>query len=184
MLLLRQDETYEGQGNKQAMHIRQAVQEDIPLLEDIAKAQGDSNEAAYFEKSLAEQAAGNRMIFIAEQGGRVAGYVQLNWKPTYVPFRRLDIPEIQDLNVVPAARRQGVGAALVEACEKTAREKGRTDIGIAVGLYPRYGAAQRLYVRRGYVPDGAGIAYDDIPVQAGEMRAVDDLLTLKLIRSL
>jgi predicted N-acetyltransferase YhbS len=107
------------------MHIRTAAQKDIPLLEGIAREQGDRNEADYFAKSLAEQAAGNRVVFIAEQNGHAVGYVQLNWKPTYIPFRRLDIPEIQDLCVIPAARRQGIGVSLVEMCENLAREMGQ-----------------------------------------------------------
>jgi hypothetical protein len=31
--------------------------------------------------------------------------------------------------------------------------------GIGVGMYPDYGNAQRLYVLRGYIPDGAGLTY-------------------------
>jgi len=34
----------------------------------------------------------------------------------------------------------------------------RSDIvGIGVGLYADYGTAQRMYARRGYVPDGHGL---------------------------
>ena len=80
-------------------------------------------------------------------------------------------------------RRQGIGALLVERCEMVARQSGKTDIGISVGLYASYGPAQRLYVQRGYVPDGAGITADDVPVRGGEMRPVDDNLTLKLVKS-
>jgi hypothetical protein len=32
-------------------------------------------------------------------------------------------------------------------------------VGIGVGMYPDYGNAQRLYVLRGYVPDGHGLTY-------------------------
>jgi hypothetical protein len=32
---------------------------------------------------------------------------------------------------------------------------------LGVGMHSGYGAAQRLYVKRGYVPDGSGVWYDD-----------------------
>ncbi|MDE1153034.1 MAG: GNAT family N-acetyltransferase [Micavibrio sp.] len=164
--------------------IQPATTNDIAALYAVAAAMRDVHEARYFERCLDEQAAGNRIVLLARAGADVVGYVQLNFRPTYTPFLRLSIPEVQDLNIIPAARQQGLGAQLVAACESLVQERGMTDIGISVGLYPRYGAAQRLYIKRGYVPDGAGVCYDDIPAAPGEMRAVDDLLTLKLIKDL
>lgn len=165
--------------------IRKADEKDIPALQSIAQQMGATHERGYFERCLEEQAAQNRLVFLAvDEQGAALGYVQLNLKPLYAPFRRLGIPEIQDLNVVPAARRQGIGGRLVEHCEEAAQGAGHEDIGLGVGLYPRFGAAQRLYVRRGYVPDGAGVTYDDVPVSAGALFPVDDLLTLKMVKSL
>ncbi len=164
----------------QNLTLREATSADIPALDAIAAAMRVVHETGYFARSLSE----GRTVLLAEQAGAAVGYVQINWKPIYVPFRRLNIPEIQDLNVVPSARQQGIGNTMVEFCENLARGRGHDDMGISVGLYPRYGAAQRLYVRRGYIPDGAGVSYDDVPVVAGEMRAVDDLLTLKLVKNL
>jgi hypothetical protein len=43
-----------------------------------------------------------------------------------------------------------------------------------VGLYADYGTAQRMYVRRGYIPDGRGILYELKEVPPGEMIRVDD----------
>lgn len=164
----------------QNLELRAATEADIPALEAVSAAMRATHETGYFARSFAE----GRTVLLAEQAGAAVGYVQVNWKPNYVPFRRLNIPEIQDLNVVPAARQQGIGDAMVAFCENLARAKGHDEMGISVGLYARYGAAQRLYVRRGYVPDGAGVSYDDVPVTAGDMRAVDDLLTLKLVKNL
>lgn len=166
------------------LHIRPALLNDLSVLQDIAGAMGAHHEKGYFERCLQEQAAGRRHIFIAEAGESPVGYVQLNWRPVYTMFRRLDVPEIQDLNIVPSARRQGFGAQLVEYCEIRAKQNGKSHMGISVGLYAAYGPAQRLYVQRGYVPDGAGIAADDAPVKGGEMRPIDDNLTLKLIKAL
>ncbi len=161
--------------------LRRAVQHDLPQLEKIAAEMKAHHEPGYFARCFEEQDSGARIIFISADGN---GYAQLIWSPTYAPFRRLGIPEIQDVNVVPAARRQGLGEALVARCEEEARAAGKSDIGIGVGLHAGFGAAQRLYARMGYVPDGGGIVYDEITVQAGEMRPVDDLLSLKMTRAL
>lgn len=108
----------------------------------------------------------------------------LNPAPSYALFSRLGIPELQDLNVLSGDRERGVGAALVAACEDLARGRGATQIGLAVGLTKSYGAAQRLYARMGYRPDGYGITYDRQTVTAGELRPADDNLCLMMVRDL
>lgn len=164
---------------------RAVTSADLSLLAQVAAAMGDVHETGYYARCLAEQTAGNRTLFLAlSDDGSAAGYIQLIWSPAYAPFRRLDIPEIQDLCVVPAARRQGIGEALVKLCEALARETGRAQIGLGVGLDASFGAAQRLYVRLGYMPDGFGAAYDEVTVRKGEMRAFDHLLTLKFLKDL
>ena len=32
-------------------------------------------------------------------------------------------------------------------------------VSLAVGLHTGYGQAQRLYIKRGYIPDGTGVWY-------------------------
>ena len=144
---------------------------------------GWSKPREQYECYLAEQEAGERQVWIAEVDGRFAGYVTLHWRPAYPPFRDEGIPGIQDLNVLPAYRRRGIGSALLDAAESAAGERGAR-VGIAVGLGADYGPAQRLYVRRGYVPDGRGIAYRGRTVGYGEQVAVDDDLVLCFTRSL
>ncbi len=164
----------------QELTIRDAQTADIPALESL----GNPNPDGYFARCFEEQTAGKRFILVAELAGQMAGYVFLNMNPRYQMFRRLGIPEIQDLYVTSAARRQGVGEALVQACEERARAQGASDMGIAVGLHAGFGAAQRLYARLGYVPDGAGVMYDRESVHIGDMRIIDDDLTLMLVKAL
>lgn len=64
------------------------------------------------------------------------------------------------------------------------RAAGHAQIGLGVGLYADYGAAQRLYVRRGYMPDGAGLTWNNEPAEAGAMVRVDDDLLLWLHKPL
>lgn len=161
--------------------ISAANSEDIRDLQAL----GNSHEAGYFERCFEEQAAGKRLLFkVRQPDGRLGGYVILNWHPRYQPFRRLNIPEIQDLFVAPDVRRQGIGEALVRECERHALARGCTQMGIAVGLHAGFGAAQRLYVRLGYVPDGAGVMYDRDAVHMGDMRIIDDDLTLMLVKDI
>ena len=177
---------------EEEVFIRSVVEDDLDGLYRVAADMEMVNESKYFEKCFAEHKSGRRKILVAGSSGRLIGYVQLNWKPLYSTFRRLGIPEVQDLNVVPEARGQGIGGRLVDVCEEIVRKAGKPEIGISVGLCQRYGAAQRLYVKKLYVPDGAGICYDDVPLRAGDLwstlwcrpTGADKLLTLKLVKIL
>jgi ribosomal protein S18 acetylase RimI-like enzyme len=113
----------------------------------------------------------------------IAGYLTVVWVSAYGPFARAAIPEIQDLNVLPQFRRRGIASALMDAAE--AAIAARTDIaGIGVGLYADYGAAQLMYFRRGYLPDGRGVTYRGVTVAAGSRVPVDDDLALMMTRRL
>ena len=65
----------------------------------------------------------------------------------------------------------------MDAIEPIALEKYGI-VGIGVGLYQSYGSAQRLYAKRGYVPDGRGVMYHHQPVVPGAHVRVDDELNL------
>ena len=56
--------------------------------------------------------------------------------------------------------------------------------GIGVGLNSDYGIAQRMYVKRGYVPDGLGLMYKYQKVEAGSKVKVDDDLTIMFTKRL
>ena len=86
--------------------------------------------------------------------------------------------------MVSACRRQGVGRSIIVFCEKLTAAKGHEQIGIGVGLDASFGAAQRLYVAMGYVPDGTGISYDRKQVTAGEFRPIDENLCLMMSKTI
>lgn len=161
-----------------------------PLIEaDIAEiaaafaAIGWRKPASQYARYLAEQGRGERVVLVARVEPVFAGYLTILWASTYPPFREAGIPEIQDFNVLPAFRRRGIGGRLMDAAE--ARIAARSPVaGIGVGLYADYGAAQRLYARRGYLPDGRGLAWRGQPVAPGSTVAVDDDLALYLTRAL
>jgi ribosomal protein S18 acetylase RimI-like enzyme len=136
-----------------------------------------------YQRYLAEQEEGQRLAFVAEWSGEFAGYVTLLWASNYGPFAERRVPEISDLNVLPRHRRQGIGNALLDQAESAASARSRV-VGLGVGLYSDYGAAQRIYVRRGYLPDGRGLMYRNQPVEAGATIRVDDDATIMLTRQI
>lgn len=168
----------------QELEFRIASPNDLQLLYDVAAGMGASKAAHYFEESLERQKCGERNVFLAFWGKDLAGYGMLSWAPKYGFYRAHGIPEIQDLNVLPAFRGRGIASALIAHCEKLARDKGCEYMGIGVGLTPSYGAAQKLYVRLGYVPDGYGVTYDRKTLQHGEFRPIDDDLSLMFVKPL
>jgi GNAT superfamily N-acetyltransferase len=136
-----------------------------------------------YERYLAEQDADERVVLVAMAGAEVCGYGTVCWEPDYPPFRIAGIPEIQDLNVLPRFRRRGIATRLMDEAERRIAERG-TVAGIGVGLYDDYGPAQRMYVLRGYAPDGRGIVHRNLPVRGGESVVADDDLVLHLTRTL
>lgn len=166
------------------LSIRICEKSDIPVLNDFVISGKHSVEDAYFETAFQEQLDGKRFIFLVFQNEGLVGYAHLNLHPQYTPFARLNIPEIQDIIVHPNARRQGIGEQLILTCEEKAKSLFATDIGIGVGVSGSFGSAQRLYHRLGYAPDGNGAVFERIPVQSGDIRAIDDRLCLMLIKSI
>jgi ribosomal protein S18 acetylase RimI-like enzyme len=139
--------------------------------------------AGLYERYLADQEAGARVVRVALLDGAVCGYVTVAWTSDHAPFREAGIPEIKDLNVLPAFRRRGIASRLMDEAERIIAERSPV-AGIGVGLYGDYGPAQRMYVLRGYVPEGRGIVHRDHPVRGGETVRADDDLVLHLTKML
>ncbi len=165
------------------VRIRSLQHEDANVIATAFTNIGWHKPASQYLLYLAEQATGRRVVLIATVGGIFTGYVTLVWEPTYRYFVERGIPEIQDLNVLPMHRRHGIATRLVTMAERIASACTAT-IGIGVGLHPGYNAAQRMYVSRGYVPDGQGVAYDGRYVAEGEQVVFDDRLVLYLTKRL
>jgi GNAT superfamily N-acetyltransferase len=163
------------------MEIRALQPRDPPVIAAAFAELGWPKPVEQYERYLEEQTAGTRDILVAWVDSQYAGYVTIRWESPYQPFN--GIPEIQDFNVLPNLRRQGIGTALMDAAEALVATRSPT-VGIGVGLYPDYGNAQRLYVRRGYLPDGRGLIYDGRQVAPMETVRNDDSLTLMFTKQL
>ncbi len=100
-----------------------------------------------------------------------------------MPFKEAKIPEIVDFIVLQRFQRRGIGTALMDEAEL--RIKSRSPYaGIGFGITPDYGAAQILYVKRGYVPDGHGLVSGARSVAYGEQVEINDELALYLVKEL
>lgn len=165
------------------IEITQACEADMADLYALRRKHGVSG-GGYFERCLQEQKEEKRSLFVLRENGTLCGYAHIVWQPAYAPFRKFDVPEIEDVLIDPGRRGQGLGKALLAFCEDRARRAGKSEIGLGVGLHGAYGPAQRLYAQSGYLPDGNGIVYESTPVKGGEIRPVDDFLCLKLTKKL
>jgi len=163
--------------------IRLLQEEDINVIADAFTALGWDKPASQYARYLAEQAAGTRVVLVALVEGDFAGYVTIEWHSHYGPFAEANIPEIVDFNVLPHYRRRHIGTHLLDEAERRIGERSPV-VGIGVGLYPDYGAAQRMYVLRGYIPDGRGVAYDGQSCRPGQAVLVDDSLALFFTKQL
>jgi GNAT superfamily N-acetyltransferase len=108
---------------------------------------------AYWSKISESALGGERRLLVAEEANSIVGTVQvvLN-QPENQPHRG----EIAKMLVRRRVRRKGIGAALLVAAERCARDAGRT----LLVLDTASGEAERLYERQGWqrcgrIPDYA-----------------------------
>lgn len=165
------------------VHLRPLLESDANAIAEAFGAVGSSKPAQRYAEYFAEQEAGIRHCWLAWLDADFAGYVTLHWNPLYPGIAGKGVPEVQDLNVLLPYRRRGIAGRLLDCAEQGAAA--HTDrVAVSVGLHPGYNAAQRLYLGRGYVPDGLGVTYDDRYVEEGELVRVDDQLALHLLKAL
>ena len=165
------------------VHIRLLNESDPVIISAAFLKIGWGKPVSQYQRYLAEQGAGARLCLVAMVDAGFAGYVTVNWQPVYAPLAAQKIPEIQDLNVIPCFRRQGIATCLMDRAEKEAVARSKF-VGIAVGLHPGYNAAQRLYIKRGYIPDGHGVTYRDRYVEEGAQVVLDDDFVLHLTKEI
>jgi GNAT superfamily N-acetyltransferase len=125
----------------------------VSFMADLDQAQAE----AFFAKVAAEVAAGERLLVAAFDDGRLVGSVQLVLAtPPNQPHRA----ELSKMLVHRAARRQGVGAAMLALAEREARGRGKTLITLdtVTGM-----DGERLYARCGYQRAGVIPSYALLP---------------------
>ena len=143
-----------------------------------------SDGEAEARRYLADHVEPDGASLIATDGSDVIGYVAIVWESNYAGFRNRGIPLVHQVAVAGPFRRRGVATLLMDTAEQLARDRGIATLGITVGLSGKYGPAQRLYGRRGYIPDGRGACQGQRPLSQGMQVTIDDDLIIWLTKDL
>lgn len=158
--------------------IRKMQESDIKNLSQGFISQGWPGREEILARYFLEQKSKEREVLVAEIDGVVAGYITILPSAKHGPFAEV-YPELSDFNVFEPFRNQGVGNQLLEEAEK--RVKLISDkVTLGVGLHSGYGPAQRLYIKRGYIPDGTGVWYRNQPLEMNVTIQNNDDLVLYL----
>ena len=163
---------------KTTCSIRKMQESDIKDLSRGFIRQGWPSREEVLTRYFEEQESGEREVLVAEVEGAVAGYITILPSAKHGPFAEV-YPELSDFNVFEPFRNQGVGSQLLEEAEKRV-ELVSIKVSLGVGLHSGYGPAQRLYIKRGYIPDGTGVWYRNQPLEMNATSQNNDDLVLYL----
>ena len=167
---------------KTTCSIRKMQEYDIKNLSQGFISQGWPGREEILARYFLEQKSKEREVLVAEIDGVVAGYITILPSAKHGPFAEV-YPELSDFNVFEPFRNQGIGNQLLEEAEKRVKFVS-SKVTLGVGLHLGYGPAQRLYIRRSYIPDGTGVWYRNKPLEMGASCQNDDDLVLYLSKDL
>lgn len=164
--------------------IRDMEAADAQILNDEYTAQGWHPDIDYYHMRMREHAEGKCVALSAVYQGHPAGAVYVYFDAQEGPFKGKGWPVIVDFGVLMKYQRKGIGNRLMDAAEQIAAQHADT-VCLGVGLCREYGTAQRMYVKRGYIPDGSGVWYQDKQcIQYESVCTIDDDLVLYLSKRL
>ena len=163
--------------------VRNMEQKDAQAIADAEIKQGWNASVEKYQKRLEDQESGIAISLVAEYLGKPVGYKNVYPAHTWGAFGGKGYPEIVDFGVLEEYRNQGIGTVLMDVAENISATYADT-VYLGVGLHSGYGSAQRMYVKRGYVPDGSGVWYQDKMCGPYEKCVNDDDLVLYLSKKL
>lgn len=169
--------------HQEKLVLRKIRMEDCTIISEAFAKQGWNKPVEQYHRYFQYQESGERDIVIAEYDREFAGYLTIQWQSGYEPFLNKKIPEIVDFNVLKKFQRQRIGTVLMDNAENRIK-KVSSQAGIGVGITPDYGAAQILYAKRNYIPDGRGLCIDSHSVNYGDNIIVNDDLVMHMIKDL
>lgn len=164
------------------INVRKMENRDVPLISQMFVEQGWSPRDLVLKNYIKEQKEGIRIALVAEIEERIVGYVTLIELAQNGPFINV-YPEIADFNVFEKYRKKGIGNVLLDEIEKEAKKNYKV-ITLGVGIHKEYGPAQRIYIKRGYIPDGTGAWYNDKNIDVNEACLNNNNLILYLSKNL
>lgn len=163
--------------------IRDLKEPDARIITDEEEiAQGWDATIDKYLTRLKDQREGRCVSLVAEYQGHVAGYINVYPNAPFGPFAHRGYCEIIDFGVLEKYRRRGIGGKLMDVAESIAKAHAQT-VYLGVGLHSGYGSAQRMYAKRGYIPDGSGVWYRDAVCAPYAPCENDDELVLYLYKT-
>ena len=169
--------------SKGQLIVRNMEYKDAQEITDAEIEQGWDASVDKYLRRLEDQEAGKAISLVAEYAGKAVGYINVYPNHTWGAFGGKGYPEIVDFGVLDKYRKRGIGTILMDTAEKIASSYADT-VYLGVGLHSGYGSAQRMYVRRGYIPDGSGVWYRDKICKPYEACINDDDLVLYFSKKL
>lgn len=169
--------------SQEQLIIRNMEYEDAQAITDAEIEQGWSASVEKYLNRLDDQKSGKAISLVAEYSGKPVGYINIYPNSAYGAFGGKGYPEIVDFGVIEKYRNRGIGTILMDIAEKIAAEYAEM-VYLGVGLHSGYGSAQRMYVKRGYIPDGSGVWYNDEICEPYEACKNDDDLVLYFSKKL
>ncbi|MBR5445053.1 MAG: GNAT family N-acetyltransferase [Clostridia bacterium] len=168
---------------KDNLCIRDLEPADIPQIVAGEIRQGWHATAEKYEMRLRHRTEYHAIALAAVLNGSAVGYINVYPNSPWGAFGGKGLPEIVDFGVLEECRNQGIGSALMDTAEAIAGQYADT-VYLGVGMHSGYGSAQRMYVRRGYIPDGTGVWYGESVCEPYSTCANDDSLILYLSKKL
>lgn len=162
--------------------IREMIATDAEAFIKVFQSYGWHHEIETYVGYFKEQAEGIRKVYVAEYKHKVVGFCTLLLQAQNGPWKD-KLPEISDLRVFNEFQKKGIGSILLDCAEDDASHYS-DQVTLAVGLHAGYGNAQRIYAKRGYIPDGSGVWYKGKPLAPYEKCYNDDSLLLYMSKKL
>jgi len=142
----------------------------------------EPNDVAYVDRflplsRLAEQTSEASTYLVAWDGGEPIGHAHIAWTGTH-----LEVPELQDVFVLPERRREGIASQLTRAAEAEAQMRGWETISLSVSQEDNQ-PARRLYAKLGYVEAPTNpVRVSGVILLRGQPLEVDDTLVYLIKR--
>ena len=154
---------------------------EIAAVKQEVKSAFFSGDEATIDAHFQDHENGAGTTILGYEADRLVGIVTIRWFCRYPPFREKQIPLIQNIEIRYEDRGRGIGDLMMERTEQEIALRSLM-AGICVGIFDTYGPAQRLYAKRGFVPDGRGVCHAHTPLTEGETVTVDHELLLWLVK--
>lgn len=161
--------------------IRTILETDAKTICDQEIEQGWHATEDKYKTRISDNESGKAIALVAEYEGNVAGYI--NVYNHAICLNNKYYCSIVDFGVLEKYRNHGIGTKLMDVAEKIASDYADT-VFLDVGLHSGYGSAQRMYVKRGYIPDGKGVWYGKEIGKPYETYCNDDDLNLHFSKKL